>query len=199
MVWAQSPPRVAASMSGRALLGWTLATPQKYTGGRKKISNKFLAGATLVAAEYQRVALAWLVDKVNRDREVDEDLSEPAHVIAHLLREEGGVGPCLTEDLGRGEEAVGMVEEELQQLELTLGKGNLVAFVPHHPAGRIQPQPVELPEPAVPEVQAELISTHLGLYDLEVYGCRLLGRRLQVGNVARHAIEDPALELEEIG
>src|SRR6266849_1119950 len=164
MVWAQSPPRVAASMSGRAFLGWTLATPQKYKVGRKKISNNFLAGATLVAAEYQRVTLAWLVDEVDRDREVGEDLSEPAYVVAHLLREKSRVGPCLTQDLGRGEEAVGMVEEELKQLELTLGKRHFLA-----------------------------------LDDLEVDRRRLLGRRLQIGQVAAHPIEDPALELEEIG
>src|SRR5260370_26938816 len=121
MVWAQSPPRVAASMSGRGFLGWTLATHQKYKVGHKKISNN-CAGATLVAAEYQRVALAWLVDEVDWDLEVGEDLSEPAYVVAHLLREKSWVGPGLTQDLGRGEEAMGMVEEELKQLELTLGK-----------------------------------------------------------------------------
>src|SRR5260370_11070212 len=200
MVWAQSPPRVAASMSGRGFLGWTLATHQKYKVGRKKISNICgLSRGASVAAEYQRVALAWLVDEVNRDREVDEDLSDPAHVVAHLLREKGRVGPGLTEDLGRGEEAVGVVEEKLQQLDLAFGQGHLPALVPHHPAGRIQPQPLKLPQPAVPEIQTQLISMHLGLDDLEVRGGRLLGGRLQVGHVAPDPVEDPALELEEAG
>src|SRR5260370_8744423 len=200
MVWAQSPPRVAASMSGRGFLGWTLATHQKYKVGRKKISNICgLSRGPSVAAEYQRVALARLVDEVKRDHEVDEDLSDPAHVVAHLLGEKGGVGPGLTEDLGRGEEAVGMVEEELQQLELALGQGHLLALVPHHPAGRIQPQPLKLPEPPVPEIQTQLISMHLGLDDLEVRGGRLLCGRLKAGHVAPDPVRAPARELEEVG
>src|SRR4029077_15854829 len=183
MVWVQSPPRTAASMSGRAFLDGTFFIPLRNTGCGVKRSATFAAFARpSVAAENQRVALAWLVDEVNRDREVDEDLSKSAHVIANLFREKRRVRPCLTEDLGRREVAVGMVEEKLQQRELTPRKGHLLALVPHHPAGRIQVQPVELPESSVPEIQPQLISRHLGLDDLQIDGRRLLGWRLQVGH-----------------
>src|SRR5450756_1953922 len=97
---------------------------QVYKARRKKISNIPEASQQALSggAEKQRVAPSWLVDQVGRDREVDEDLPQPAHVVAHLFREEGGVGPGLTQDLLCGEEAVGLIEEELEKLELPLGR-----------------------------------------------------------------------------
>src|SRR4029077_4391314 len=78
-------------------------------------------------------------------------------------------------------------------------QGHLTALVPDHPAGRSQVQAVQLPQPPVPEIEAFLISVHLRLDDLEVDGSGLLGWELEVDDVAAHPIEDPALELEEIG
>src|SRR5258708_24025549 len=118
MAWLQSPPRVAASMSGRLLTGLTLSTPHKYGVGHKKISNirkdEKSGGAGLRAAKHQRVAPTRLVDQVRGDREVDQDLPQPAHVIAHLFREQRGVGAGLAQDLRGREVPVRMVEQELQ-------------------------------------------------------------------------------------
>ena len=77
-------------------------------------------------SEYQRVAAAGLVDEVHRDREIREYLPDPPDVVAYLLGEEGWVGPGVAHDLAGGEVAVGMVQEELQELELTQCKRHLI-------------------------------------------------------------------------
>src|SRR5207245_6888401 len=107
--------------------------------------------------------------------------------------------PCLAEDLGRREVPVGMVEEELQELELSLGQCDLAALVPDYAPFGIQPQSVQLPEAAVPEVEALLVALHLGFDNLEVPRRGLLCERLQVGDVAVHPGKNAPFELEQIG
>ena len=43
-----------------------------------------------------------------------------------------------------------MVEEELQELELSLCQRHLPALMPDHPALEVEPQSLEFPDPAVP-------------------------------------------------
>jgi hypothetical protein len=91
-----------------------------------------------------------------------------------------------------------MVQQELQELELSLGERDLTALVPDHATLGIQPQTMELPKTAIPEVEALLVSQHLALDDLEVDGRGLLSERLQVRDVAVHPLEDASFELEQI-
>ena len=92
-----------------------------------------------------------------------------------------------------------MVEEELKELELSLGQSHLAALVPDHATGRIQPQPMEFPDTAVPEIETLLVALHLGLDDLEVRRRSFPGGRPQICDVALHPCKDSSLELEEIG
>src|ERR1700682_6248762 len=91
-----------------------------------------------------------------------------------------------------------MIQQELEQLELPLGQAYLVALVADDATGRVHPEPLQLPDPSVPEVQAHLVSLHLEIDDLEIGGRCLLGGWPQVGDVALHPGQDPPLELEEI-
>jgi hypothetical protein len=91
-----------------------------------------------------------------------------------------------------------MVEEELQELKLPLRESHLTALVLDQATRGIQPQPLELPDTAVPEIKPILVSKHLGFDYLKVDGRSLLGRRLQVGQVALDTGQDPSFELEEI-
>src|ERR1700682_311388 len=71
--------------------------------------------------------------------------------------------------------------------------------MPNHATGRIQPQTLELPEAAVPQVKAFLVSVHLAFDDLEVDGRSNLCGWRESGQVAPHPAENPSLELEEVG
>src|SRR4029077_14688260 len=85
-----------------------------------------------------------------------------------------------------------------KELKLPLGQSHLAALVTDHATRGIQPQTLELPEPAVPQVEAQLVSVHLALDDLEVDGRSLLGRRREAGHVAAPTAEDFPLVIEEI-
>ena len=56
-----------------------------------------------------------------------------------------------------------MVEEELEQLELSVRENDLFSLVAQHPTIGIEPQPLELPDPLIPEVEAYVVPLHLGL------------------------------------
>src|ERR1700680_1133964 len=200
MAWLQSPPRTAASTSGLLLTGLILSMALQIRSRPKK-DQQYAPGAkagaaALRAAKHQRVASTWLVDQVRGYREVDQDLPQPAHIVAHLFRGEGGVRPGLAQDLGGREVPMWMVEQELEELELALGQGNLAALVANDSARRVHPESLQLPDPPVPEVQAHLVALHLALDDLQVGGGGLLGRDLEVGHVAPHPVQDSSLELE---
>jgi hypothetical protein len=94
---------------------------------------------------------------------------------------------------------MGMVEKKLQELEFALGQSQFAALMPDHSAFRVQPQPMELPKTPVPEIEALLVSLHLGSNEFEVGGDRLLGRWPQIRNVAIDTAKEPSFELQEIG
>src|SRR5258708_8534317 len=74
-----------------------------------------------------------------------------------------------------------------------------MALVPDHAAGGVQPQPLEIPEALVPEIEALPVAVHLALDDLDVGQGSLPGGRLEVGYVFPYPGEDSPFELEEIG
>src|SRR5260370_33344701 len=92
-----------------------------------------------------------------------------------------------------------MVERNPQELELSVRESDRLAVVPNHATCGIEPQALQFPDPAIPEVETLLVALHLGLDDLEVDSRGLLGRRLQVLDVAMNTAQDPSFELEEIG
>src|SRR5260370_10051204 len=92
-----------------------------------------------------------------------------------------------------------MVERNPQELELSVRRSHPLALVPNHATCGIEPQALQFPDPAIPEVETLLVALHLGLDDLEVDSRGLLGWRLQVFVVAMNAAQDPSLELEGIG
>ncbi len=92
-----------------------------------------------------------------------------------------------------------MIEEKLQELELSLCERHLPSLMPAHPALGVEPQSLELPDPAVPKVEARLVALHLVPDDLQIDCGRLPGCWLETCQVDLHTIKDPSLELEEIG
>jgi subtilase family serine protease len=74
----------------------------------------------LLSVEHERVATPRFVHDVDRNRQVSEDLAESPDVVADLFGEQRRVSPGLAEDLRGREKAVGMAEQELEELELTL-------------------------------------------------------------------------------
>jgi hypothetical protein len=71
--------------------------------------------------------------------------------------------------------------------------------VPDHAAVRVEPQTLEVPDALVPEVKPTLVALHLLLDDPQVYlGC-LSGLRPEPAEILVHSLENPALELQEIG
>jgi hypothetical protein len=64
---------------------------------------------------------------------------------------------------------MGMVQEELQEFELSMGEHSLLPLMAHHMAIRIKPQAAELPDPLVPQVQPGVISGHLRLDERDVH------------------------------
>src|ERR1051326_6205621 len=155
--------------------------------------------ACSVGSEHQGIAAAGLVDEIDRDIEVAQDLPQPADVVANLLWEQRWIGSGLTENLVRCEVPVGMLEQEMQELEFPLGEGHIAASVTDHPVFGIQLQALELPDPGEPQIQALLVSVHLALDYLEVYGGGLLGGRVKPGQVPLHTAQDAAFELQEVG
>src|SRR6202140_783724 len=92
-----------------------------------------------------------------------------------------------------------MVEQKLQELKLPLGQGHLVALVSDHATCRIQPQTLQLPQAAVPEVEPFLVAAHLRLDDLEIGGCSPLGGGGEGCYVTPPPPQDSPLELQEVG
>ena len=56
-----------------------------------------------------------------------------------------------------------VVEEEFEQLKFPFRENRLLSLVTQYPAFRIEPQPLELPNTPIPEVQATVVAGHLVL------------------------------------
>src|SRR5580704_10852896 len=84
----------------------------------------------------QGIAATGSIDQVAGNLQTGEDLPQTEHVIANFFWEERSVRPGEPRDLNRCVEAMGMVEEELEELELTMREHRLAAFVPYtRPSG----------------------------------------------------------------
>jgi hypothetical protein len=91
-----------------------------------------------------------------------------------------------------------MVEEELQEFKLSVCENDLLSLVAEHPTIRVEPQPLELPDPLVPEVEACVIALHLVLDvdDIDL-GC-LLRHRVDPGQLSLDSPQKAKFETNEI-
>jgi hypothetical protein len=67
-----------------------------------------------VGAKYERVALVRTVDEVAGNLQLGQDPSQSLHIVADLFRKERGLSPGPVLYLVRSEEAMRMIEEELE-------------------------------------------------------------------------------------
>src|ERR1035441_8733620 len=91
-----------------------------------------------------------------------------------------------------------VVQEELQEFELSMGEHSLLPLVAHHMAIRIKPQAVELPDSLVPQVQPGVVSSHLGLDEGDVHIGGPLRHRMQFWQLALDEVEKPQLEQNQV-
>ena len=94
---------------------------------------------------------------------------------------------------------MGMIDEELEELELAAGQPHLLASVPDHRSLTIEVQALERPEALVPQIEANLVALHLALDDCEIGRSRLLSNRSELGQLALYAAQKPDLEPEQVG
>jgi hypothetical protein len=81
-----------------------------------------------------------------------------------------------------------MVEEELQELKLSIGQDLLLPLVAQYPAVWVEPQALELPDPLVPKVKPVVVPSHLVLNESDVHIGGLLGHGMELGKLSLDAI-----------
>src|ERR1700693_748678 len=118
--------------------------------------------------------------------------------MTNLFREERRVRPGESRDLWRGIEAMGMIEEELQQLEFAMGQHSLAPFVTDDAAVRFKPEALELPDPLIPQVEPGVVAGHLRFDESDVLVGGGLGHGMQFGQLALDPIEQAKLEANEV-
>ena len=85
---------------------------------------------------------------------------------------------------------MGMVEEELEQLELSIRENDLLSLVAQHATVGIEPQPVELPDPLIPEIKACVVPLHLVLDEGDIDVGRLLRHRVELGQLSLDSLPE---------
>ena len=93
---------------------------------------------------------------------------------------------------------MGVVEEELEEIELSIGEHRLLPLVTQDSPVGIEPKALELPDPLVPKVEALVVPSHLGLDVDHVDICCLLGHRVQFGQFTLDPIEQTQFEADEV-
>ena len=78
---------------------------------------------------------------------------------------------------------MGMVEEKLQELELSIGQYHLLSLVPQNPAIRVEPQALEFPDPLVPQVKPVVVPGHLLLYKKDIHVGGFLSHGMELGQL----------------
>ena len=91
-----------------------------------------------------------------------------------------------------------MVEQELQQLELSGREHRLLALVAHHPTTRIKPEAVQLPYPLVPKVEPLVVALQLRLDEVDVLVGSLSCGRMQLRQLPVGTFQETELEADQI-
>ena len=93
---------------------------------------------------------------------------------------------------------MGVVEQELQELELSIGEHRLLPLVAQHPTVWIQPKSLKLPDPLVPKVETLVVAGHLGLDEGHVDVGGFLGHRVEFGQLSLDPIQQTQLEANQV-
>lgn len=93
---------------------------------------------------------------------------------------------------------MGMVEEELEQLELSIREHDLSSLVAQHATVGIEPEPMELPDPLVPKIKACVVPLHLGLDVGDIDVGRLLRHGVELGQLSLDPLEQAKFEADQI-
>ena len=91
-----------------------------------------------------------------------------------------------------------MVEEELEQLELSVREDDLLSLVAQHATVGIEPEPMELPDPLIPEIKACVVPLHLGLDEGDIDVGRLLRHRVELGQLSLDPFQEAKFEADQI-
>src|SRR5580700_3473311 len=146
----------------------------------------------------QRITATGSIDQVARNLQTGEDLPYTEYVIADLFWKERRVRPGEPGDLNGRVETMGVVEEKLKELELTMCEHRLAAFVPYHPTIRIQPESLEVPDTLIPQVQPCVIPRHLRFDEADILVGGSLSDRMQLGQLALDPIQQAQLETDQV-
>src|ERR1700682_1377793 len=158
-----------------------------------------LASELAVDSELQGVASPSTVDQIAGDLQAEQDFAQPGHVVTHLLGVQSRVRPCLPDDLSRRKEAVGVGQKKLQELELAVGQALFLTPMADHPALGVDPEPLEVPEPLVPQIHSSAVAFQLVLDDDEIVRSGPLSDRFQLGQITPDPIEEAEFELDQVG
>ena len=91
-----------------------------------------------------------------------------------------------------------VVEEELEQLELSVCEDGPFSLVAQHAVLGIEPQPMELPDPLIPEIKACVIARHLVLDEGDIDVGRLLRHRVELGQLSLDPFQKAEFEANQI-
>jgi hypothetical protein len=97
-----------------------------------QLSASTLTAHESLTAKGQRIAATGPIDQVTGNLQAGKDLPNTEHVVPDFFWEQRRVRPGESRDLSRRVEAVGMVEEELEELEFSMGKHRLSSLVAYH-------------------------------------------------------------------
>ena len=89
---------------------------------------------------------------------------------------------------------MGVVEQELEKLELSIGEHRLLALVAQYPTIWINPKALQFPDSLVPKVETFVVPRHLTLDIADVNVGRSLGHWVQVWQLPLHAVKRPSLK-----
>jgi hypothetical protein len=93
---------------------------------------------------------------------------------------------------------MGVVQQELEELELSIREDNLLPLVAQDAAVGIEPQPMELPEALIPEIKASVVPLHLSLDERDIDVGSLLRHRVELGQLALDSLEKANFEANQV-
>ena len=91
-----------------------------------------------------------------------------------------------------------VVEEELEQLKLTVRENRFLSLVAQYPAVWIEPQPLELPNSLIPEVQPAVVAGHLVLDEGDIHFGRFLCHWMQFRQFSLHPVQEAEFEANQV-
>ncbi len=82
--------------------------------------------------------------------------------------------------------------------QLSVRENDLLSLVAQHPTVGVEPKPLELPDPLIPEIKACVIPLHLDLDVGDIDVGRLLSHRVELGQLSLDPLQKAKLESDQI-